>query len=213
MVPVINNRVEHGDADDETPVAPPVLCKRFWMKQPRIDWKVKLNSVRESAIVKWQKIVTEGPTVFEVSRYYFLSVKEGMETGTLFDCLKNIFASKSTNSRVGPMIRYIFYCESAQQEAFPLVESVVYAYMLDEESKPGVAPTYLRSFVSSLAFCHYVMGLVGARLIWCLICFGIMFNGPLYIPVVSLDWLTEGRTARDLPKQRRSKKKDGPCGC
>ncbi len=34
-----------------------------------------------------------------------------------------------------------------------------------------------------------------------------MFNGPLYIPVVSLDLLTEGRTARDLPKQRRSKKK------
>ena len=33
-----------------------------------------------------------------------------------------------------------------------------------------------------------------------------MFNGPLYIPVVSLDLLTEGRTARDLPKQRRSKK-------
>ena len=52
-----------------------------------------------------------------------------METGTLFDCLKNIFASKSTstlNSRVGPMIRYVFYCKSAQQEAFPLVGSVVY---------------------------------------------------------------------------------------
>ena len=39
-----------------------------------------------------------------------------------------------------------------------------------------------------------------------------MFNGPLYIPVVSLDLLTEGRTARDLPKQRRQNKatlKDG----
>ena len=34
-----------------------------------------------------------------------------------------------------------------------------------------------------------------------------MFNGPLYIPVVSLALLTEGRTARDLPKQRWSKKK------
>ena len=37
--------------------------------------------------------------------------------------------------------------------------------------------------------------------------FGILFNGPLYIPVVSLALLTEGRTARDLPKQRRSKKR------
>ena len=41
-----------------------------------------------------------------------------------------------------------------------------------------------------------------------LISFGIMFNDPLYIPVVSLGLLTEGRTARDLPKQRWSKKKD-----
>ena len=61
------------------------------------------------------------------------------------------------------MIRYVFYCKSSQQEAFSLVESVVYSYMLHEESKPGIAPTYLRSFVSSLAFCHSVMGLVGAK--------------------------------------------------
>ena len=126
----------------------PSGVERFWMKQPRIDWEVKLNALRESAIVKWQKTVTEGPTVFEVSRYFFLAIKDGHETGTLFGCLKNIFASKSTNTlncRVGPMVRYIFYCKSSQQEAFPLVESVVYSYMLREESKPGVAPTYLRS--------------------------------------------------------------------
>ena len=168
MVPVTKRSVEQGDADDEMPSAPPILCKRFLMKQPRIDWEVKLNAVRESAIVRWQKVVAEGPTVFEVSRYFFLSVKEGHETGTLFDCSKNVFASKSTstlNSRVGPMIRYVFFCKSSQQEAFPLVESVVYSYMLHEESKPGVAPTYLRSFVSSMAFCHYVMGLVGAKCI------------------------------------------------
>ena len=114
MAPVTNNSVQKGLADDEMPSAPPILCKRFWMKQPRIDWEVKLNAVRESAIVKWQKIVAEGPTVFEASRYFFLSIKEGHETGTLFDSLKNVFASKSTstlNSRVGPMIRYVFYCQ------------------------------------------------------------------------------------------------------
>ena len=35
---------------------------------------------------------------------------------------------------------------------------------------------------------------------------GVLFNGPLSIPVVSLTLLTEGRTARDLPKQRGAKK-------
>ena len=44
-------------------------------------------------------------------------------------------------------------------------------------------------------------------LLCCLIYLGSLFNGPLYIPVVSLALLTEGRTARDLPKQRWSKKK------
>ena len=36
---------------------------------------------------------------------------------------------------------------------------------------------------------------------------GYLFNGPLYIPVVSLALLTKERTAWDLPKQRRAKKK------
>ena len=53
-----------------------------------------------------------------------ISIKDGHDMGTLFACLKNVFASKSTNtlnSRVGPMVRYVFYCKSSQQEAFPLL--------------------------------------------------------------------------------------------
>ena len=50
------------------------------------------------------------------------------------------------------------------------------------------------------------------RLLCCLIYPGSLFNGPLYIPVVSLALLTEGRTARDLPKQRWSKKKEDEKG-
>ncbi len=113
VVPVTLSSGANEDAKDVVPSAPPMLCKKFWMKQPRIDWEVKLNALRESAIVKWQKIVTEGPAVFEVSRYFYISIKDGHETGTLIDCLKNVFASKSTNTlngRVGPMIRYVFYC-------------------------------------------------------------------------------------------------------
>ena len=164
--PIVVNSTAIDNQQDETPKAPPSLCKKFWMKQPRIDWEVKLNAMRESAIVKWQRIVVEGPTVFEVSRYFFLSIRDGHETGTFFDCLKTVFANKSTstlNSRVGPLLRYVFYCKTTSGEAFPLVEAQVYEYMLHEESKEGAAPTYLRSFVSSLAFCHYVLGLLGAK--------------------------------------------------
>ena len=49
--------------------------------------------------------------------------------------------------------------------------------------------------------------LIRLQFVLCLIYLGSLFNGPLYILVVSLALLTEGRTARDLPKQRWSKKK------
>ena len=51
------------------------------------------------------------------------------------------------------------------------------------------------------------IGFSGLRRIPMLI--GYLLNGPLYIPVVSLALLTEGRTARDIPKQRGANKKKG----
>ena len=166
--PLVLNNIGSDNQQVDLPRAPVSLCKKFFTKQPRIDWEVKLNAMRESAIVKWQKIVGEGPMFFEVSRYFFLSIRDGHETGTLFDCLKTVFASKSTstlNNRVGPLLRYVFHCKTTSKESFPLVEAQVYEYMLYEEAKVGGAPTYLRSFISSLAFCHYVLGLQGAKCI------------------------------------------------
>ena len=37
VVPVKLNSGVNEDAEDVVPSAPPMLCKRFWMKQPRID--------------------------------------------------------------------------------------------------------------------------------------------------------------------------------
>ena len=164
--PLVFSNIGTDSQQVDLPRAPVSLCKKFFTKQPRIDWEVKLNAMRESAIVKWQRIVGEGPMFFEVSRYFFLSIRDGHETGTLFDCIKNVFANKSTstlNSRVGPLLRYVFHCKTTSKEAFPLIEARIYEYMLYEESKVGGAPTYLRSFISSLAFCHYVLGLQGAK--------------------------------------------------
>ena len=95
---------------------------------------------------------------------FFQSTKKGLNFGRLIDDLRNVFATRSSNtlhSRSGPILRYLAYCSNAQLEPFPLVEEQVYRYMQDVEQQS--APTYLRSFLSSLGFCFYVIGLTSAK--------------------------------------------------
>ncbi len=47
-------------------------------------------------------------------------------------------------------------------KSFPISEEVVYAYLLHEEQVVDAAPTYHRSFLSSIAFCIHVLGLASA---------------------------------------------------
>ena len=141
------------------------LRQKFITKQPRIDWDVKLNAIREANLVKWQKIVCSDPLAFDVCRSYFSSLKMGLNTGTLIDCLRNIFSSKSSSTlanRAGLVLRYMMFCSNSGLKSFPICEEVVYAYLLHEEQVVDAAPTYHRSFLSSIAFCIHVLGLASA---------------------------------------------------
>lgn len=141
------------------------LCQRFITKQPRIDWDVKLNAIREANLAKWQRIVCSDPLAFDVCRSYFSSLKMGLNTGSLIDCLRNVFSSKSTgtlSNRAGPILRYMMFCAKTGMKSFPVCEEIVYAYLLHEEQVVDAAPTYHRSFLSSVAFCIHVLGLASA---------------------------------------------------
>eukprot|EP00435_Cladocopium_sp_Y103_P026055 s4349_g6.t1 len=152
------------DLDDQSqPCLFDVHCTKLFCKLPKIEWDVKLDSQRNAALAKWHRIVTSEPLAFEVCRSYFNSVKSGLHCGKLQDDLKNVFASKSTSTllgRAGPMMRFMFYCDNMQLKAFPVNEEVVYAFMLAEEQQ--AAPTFFKSFLSSLAFFWHVIGLNGA---------------------------------------------------
>lgn len=140
------------------------MCSALLCKQPQISWDSKLDAQRDSALMKWQKIILVDPMSFEVARAFFNSTKKGINFGRLVDDLRNIFASRSSNtlhSRSGPVLRYLAYCQNAQLSAFPLLEEQVYGYMQDVEQQS--APTYLRSFLSSLGFCLHVLGLTSAK--------------------------------------------------
>ena len=101
---------------------------------------------------------------FEASRSVLASMQRGFKSGTLSETLSAIFSQKSTatlQSRVSPMVRFVQYCGRNSRQAFPVDEAVVYEYLVDESQR--CAPTYMKSFLSSLAFCHFVLGLAGAE--------------------------------------------------
>ena len=166
MTPLIPIAAQQEDATrqigDEAKTS---LCRKFITRQPQIDWEVKLNSLRDAAIVRWQKILMRDPMSFEVSKLHLASTSQGFKTCSLAETLRNVMSSKSSstlNNRAGPLLRYVHHCECTSVTAFPMNEPAVYAYMLHEECNDA-APTYLKSFLSSLAFSLHVLGLHSAK--------------------------------------------------
>ena len=140
-------------------------CRKLLCRQPLIEWEQKRVAQRDAILKKWLAIVLRDPMYFDVSRSILASLSRGFHTSTLKETLSSIFAQKSSatlQSRVGPMLRYVYFCNRVGRTPFPIDEPVVFEYMLDEATT--AAPTYLRSFLGSLAFCFHVLGLAGADL-------------------------------------------------
>ena len=139
-------------------------CRSLFCKLPKIEWDLHLDTQRNAALAKWHRIVMTDPMSFEVCRSYFQSVNAGLHKGRLQDDLKNVFAGKSTSTlhgRAGPVMRYLHYCKNSQLKPLPLCEEVVYFFMQFEEDT--AAPTFFKSFLSSLGFSLHVLGLVSAK--------------------------------------------------
>ena len=75
----------------------------------------------------------------------------------LIDSIQLALVSKATStlhSRAGPVLRFVHHCKNTQVDPFPLLRRLVFNYM-DMEC----APTFCRSFLGSIAFMHFVLGL------------------------------------------------------
>ena len=152
------------DDDEDEPQFVEKHCSTLLCRQPQVSWSSKQDANREAALVKWQRIIMAHPMSFEVARAFFNSLKLGVHTGRLLDDLRNVFATKSSatlHSRAGPILRYLKFCGVKQLQPFPVLEENIYSYMQYEEK--NAAPTYLRSFLSSVGFSVHVLGLVSAK--------------------------------------------------
>lgn len=123
-------------------------------------WEEKLNAHIVAAIRKWASVLLINPIGFDLGRK--LAAQQSSTREAFYEGLTHVFSGRSSgtlHNRAGPILRFVAWCNSVGVYPFPLMEQ--HCYDFARESK-HCAPTFLRSFLVSIAFCHYVLGLTGA---------------------------------------------------
>ena len=124
-------------------------------------WEASLETRMAAAIRKWQGIVMMAPGEFDLGR----RVSKDRPLGeTLSQGLRHVFsgrAAETLHARANPILRFAKWCGDNLLQPFPLQERVVYAFCCAMEHACS-APTFLNSFLTSLRFAHYVMGMLCA---------------------------------------------------
>ena len=127
----------------------------------QLTWEEALSRNSVAAIRKWVGIVLCLPSAFDLGRKLSRSLPLG---AALHGGLKEVFAGRAAgtlHNRAGPILRYIGWCRAQGEPPFPVEEQLAYRFMKAAEA--SCSPTFLRSFVVSMCFCHHVLGLLGAE--------------------------------------------------
>ncbi|CAE7218164.1 unnamed protein product [Symbiodinium sp. CCMP2592] len=118
-----------------------------------------VTMAREAALAKWLGILERFPDDFGLSLSIRLDKENGRDSD-LKSSLQDVFSQKASvtiSGRAGPLARYIKHCRSCQVIPFPVTEAGIYAFLQDYASHE--APTFARSFLSSLAFAKFTVSL------------------------------------------------------
>ena len=141
-----------------------VTTQRFKIRRvtcSTLTWEQSLARYMVAAIRKWVGVILTNPPAFDLGRK--LNKLDPL-SATLHSGLVDVFAGKAAGTlhgRVGPMLRYVVWCSKEGVSPFPVQERVAYAFVKAREE--STAPTFLRSFLVSLSFCHHLLGLLGAQ--------------------------------------------------
>ena len=123
-------------------------------------WKKKQSDHLVAAIRKWASILLICPLAFDLGRK--LAAQQSSTREAVYAGLSHIFSGRSSGTlgnRAGPILRYVAWCHSVGVVPFPMMEQHCYDFA---RGSKHTAPTFLRSFLVSIAFCHFVLGLTGA---------------------------------------------------
>lgn len=157
---VVVREIALEGVEDTTPHRAETLTT-FRSKRAITDrsWESMLNSQRVAAIRKWSGLLVNNLKHFQLGRQWDRLTPLGH---SICEGLKHVFAGRATgtlHNRAGPMLRYKHWCDAHHLVAIPLEEKVVYQYMCSEAGT--AAPTYLRSFLVAVRFCHHLLDLDG----------------------------------------------------
>ena len=160
--------IQETGAQDPRPSKVPRLNDlhdRFirWAGAQTKPWDKMLDEDRNLAVNKWVRVIVLDPMSFSVSRDYFRSKTMGFAKGELSSSIADALSVKATStlhSRVSHILRFASWCAKHRLASFPINEAIVYLYL--EETQGKAAPTAFRSFLSSIAFCKYALGLLAA---------------------------------------------------
>ena len=145
------------------PHVTPAAIQAFQLVRSGNDraWEASLEARLVAAIRKWQGIIVQAPLEFDLGR----RVSRDRPLGdTLPQGLRYVFAGKAAETlhgRANPFLRFIKWCRDAGEEAFPLCEPLVFRFCTEMEGGCS-APTFLHSFLTTLRFAHYILGLSNA---------------------------------------------------
>ena len=123
-------------------------------------WEKKHSDHLVAAIRKWASILLICPLAFDLGRK--LAAQQSSTREAVYEGLSHIFSGRSSgtlHNRAGPILRYVAWCQSVGVDPFPLMEQHCYDFA---RGSTHAAPTFLQSFIVSIAFCHFVLGLTGA---------------------------------------------------
>ena len=126
-------------------------------------WEKKHSDHLVAAIRKWASILLICPLAFDLGRE--LAGQQSSTREAVYEGLSHIFAGRSSgtlHNRAGPILRYVAWCQSVGVVPFPMMEQHCYDFAKVAKGSKHTAPTFLKSFVVSIAFCHFVLGLTGA---------------------------------------------------
>lgn len=124
-------------------------------------WEQKLSMERKAAYKKWSSLVTQNVMAWSISRPrgeqdIIHLIREGIAE-SIKDCL-GVKATCALHARAGPLIRYTQFAKEQGFEPFPISESVAYSFL----KRGNFAATFPKSFITSVAFAKYVVGLLDA---------------------------------------------------
>eukprot|EP00435_Cladocopium_sp_Y103_P033579 s3354_g8.t1 len=124
-------------------------------------WEQQISFERKAAYKKWTMSILSNPGAWSVARpkrgENLIDLMRNGISESIKDCL-GVKATSTLHNRVNPLIRYAQFAKEVNVDPFPIQEPVAYQFVKSKD----VAPTFPRSFITSVAFAKHVLGLLHA---------------------------------------------------